>query len=160
MIDLDVLAQVLDEAATAELEPDPVRRLLLLGFRAACEAENPRDVPMLIGADRGSRRRVQRAALVRAARLLQPGREEITWETAKRLAECIGYFERNTWHLRRSRQHIADPIARAVRLAFRAGTDFPRSARRLFDELRGQDSPDLSVDEGQDSGHHFTRNSP
>ncbi len=146
--DLDALEQVIVLSATAELETDPVRRFLLLGWRAACESGNARDVRALIGADRASRRRVQRRALMRAARLLQP-EGEFCWATAERLAAAIAYFERRTWRLCQSRAPEGDPLAVELRTVFLAG-DFPRSVKRLHEELYGQDWQDLSVDESGD----------
>lgn len=148
MIDLDALEQVLVEAATAELEPDPVRRFLLLGFRAACESKDARDVRNLIGADRASRRRVQRRALMRAARLLQP-EGEFCWSTAQQLAAAIKYFDRRAWRLCQSRAPEGDPLAVELRIAFLAGR-FPRSTRRLYEELHGQEMPDMSAPEAED----------
>jgi hypothetical protein len=148
VIDLDVLERVLVESATAELEPDPVRRFLLLGFRAACEAGNARDVRTLIGADRASRRRLQRRALLRAARLLQP-EGEFDWSTAQRLAAAVAYFESRTWRWCRSREPEGDPLAVELRKAFLAG-EFPRSTKRLYEELYGQEMPDMSVHEAED----------
>ena len=144
-VDLDALEQVIVLSATAELETDPVRRFLLLGFRSACESKAGRDVRALIGADRASRRRVQRRALMRAARLLQP-EGEFCWSTAERLASAIAYFESRTWRLCQSREPEGDPLAVELRTVFLAG-DFPRSTRRLHDELYGQDWQDLSVDQ-------------
>ena len=148
MIDLDALEQVLVEAATAELEPDPVRRFLLLGFRAVCESNDARDVRNLIGADRASRRRVQRRALMRAARLLQP-EGEFCWSTAQQLAAAINYFDRRAWRLCESRAPEGDPLAVELRTAFLAGR-FPRSTKRLYNELHGQEMPDMSAQEAED----------
>lgn len=148
MIDPDVLERVLVESATAELEPDPVRRFLLLGFRAACKTTDSRDVRALIGADRASRRRIQRRALLRAARLLQP-QGDFSWSTAQQLAAAIKYFERRTWRLCQSRAPEGDPVAVELRTVFLAG-GFPRSTKRLYEELHGQEMPDMSAPEGED----------
>ncbi len=148
-VDLDALEQVIVLSATAELETDPVRRFLLLGWRAACETTDPREVPALIGASRTIRRLVQCRALRRAARLLQP-KGQFSRSTATKLAAAIRYFEARQWRLCQSRAPEGDPLAIELRTVFLAGENFPRSVRRLHGVICGQDPHDLSTGESGD----------
>jgi hypothetical protein len=145
--DLDVLEQVIVRSATAELETDPLLRFLLLRWRAACEATDPREVPALIGASWTIRRLVQCRALRRAARLLQP-KGKFSRATATKLAAAIRYFETRQWRLCQSRAPEGDPLAIELRTVFLSGENFPRSVRRLHGVICGQDPQDLSTAEG------------
>ena len=129
MIDLDALEQVLVKSVTADADPDPVRRALLLAHRAAREAEDPRDAAKLFGLDNRARALIHRRALMRAARLLQPS-GPLGWRAAVQLSEAIKQFKRSAWPMCQAGVWPSGPVHQCLATAYLAGRP-PETAEGL-----------------------------
>lgn len=141
MIDLDVLERVLVESVTADAERDPVRRALLLAHRAARDAVDPRDTAKLFGVDNRARMLVQRRALLRAARLLQPS-GPLRWRVAVQLSQAIKQFKHSAWPLCQAGVWPTGPVHQCLATAYLAGKP-PETAeglQRLLDLKSRRDS--------------------
>jgi hypothetical protein len=129
VIDPDVLERVLVESVTADAEPDPVRRALLLAHREARQADDTREAAKLFGLDNRARMQIQRRALMRAARLLQPS-GPLGWRAAVLLSDAIKQFKRSAWPMCQAGVWPTGPVHQCLATAFLAGKP-PETAEGL-----------------------------